>query len=54
LSVEANLTEYLVRRAHPGGEGVLDWLVYATPLARLPRLDVACCDQRAWPDIGNR
>ncbi|AOS95141.1 MULTISPECIES: hypothetical protein [Mycobacteriaceae] len=52
MSVEAKVTELLVRRAQPGGERVLDWLVYGTPLPRLPRLDVMCCDQRDWPGLG--
>jgi len=48
MSIEATLTQYLVRRTQPGGEQVLDWLVYETPLERLPRLDVMCCEHRAW------
>lgn len=52
MSIEMKLAEYLVRRAQPGGERVLDWLVYATPPPRLPRLDVVYCEHRAWPDTG--
>ncbi|WP_156297956.1 MULTISPECIES: hypothetical protein [Mycobacterium] len=49
MNYETALTELLVRRAQPGGERVLDWLVYGTPLARLPHLDVVRCDHRAGP-----
>lgn len=52
MNIEARLTAYLVRRAQPCGEEVLGWLVYGTPLAQWPRLDVVCCEQRAWPVLG--
>lgn len=50
MNYETALTELLVRRAQPGSERVLDWLVYGTPLPRLLlRLDVVCWDHRAGP-----
>ena len=51
MNYETALTELLVRRAQPGGERVLDWLVYGTPVARLPRLDVVCWAHRGGPSL---
>ena len=51
MNYETALTELLVRSAQPGSERVLDWLVYGTPVARLPRLDVACGDHRGGPSL---
>lgn len=51
MNYETALTELLVRRAQPGSEHVLDWLVYGTPPARLPRLDVVCWDHRGGPSF---
>lgn len=51
MNYETALTELLVRRAQPGSERVLDWLVYGTPLPRLPRLDVVCGDHGAGPSF---
>ncbi|HWF71632.1 MAG TPA: hypothetical protein VG187_19100 [Mycobacterium sp.] len=51
MNYETALTELLVRRAQPGSERVLDWLVYGIPLARLPDLDVVCWDHRDGPSF---
>ncbi|BBY14401.1 hypothetical protein [Mycobacterium marseillense] len=51
MNYETTLTELLVRRAQPGSERVLDWLVYGTPLARLERLDVVYGDHRGGPNL---
>ncbi|WP_293004150.1 hypothetical protein [Mycobacterium sp.] len=51
MNYKTALTELLVRRAQPGSERVLDWLVYGTPPPRLPDLDVVCWDHHGRPTL---
>ncbi|AOS95129.1 hypothetical protein AN931_23270 [Mycobacterium intracellulare subsp. chimaera] len=54
MSIEATLTIYLVSCAalNRAVRRSLTGRCTRPPLAQLPRLDVVCCKQRAWPVLG--